>query len=508
MGTASRNISIIHLLRHYAMINLTILLQTVAKNAVEKAEPVGAALAPSTDDSTYFLARILMKFCYWIMDFLGQSHNSTLFLWLYTIVVFLFSMAIGIFVKWLVVAILHRLEHHVKSAIYDRLVNRKFFTRTCRILPALMFLILIQFTLYMHSSLASWLTRLSFVYIIVVVAVALCTLCDVIWDTLNEHENKRHLPLHGIVQVIKLLIWIISVIIIAAILLGKSPGTLLAGLGAFAAVLMLIFKDSILGIVAGVQLAQNDSLHVGDWIAIPGGEANGTVDEVSLTAVKIINWDKTVSTVPPYTLITGGFKNYRNMQISGTRRIQRSYMIDADSVEPVTDAMLQKFMKIPLIAEWIKQKMAQRAAGKTEDVNNSAGLVDGSLETNLGIFRAYMKIYLDLNPDISHNDTCFVTTLAQTATGVPLQIYCFTSTSSWLPYESIQAGVFEHIAAMLSEFDLYGFENPTGRDTIIDGYMSPGKSPANVFGIPYPFFTDSGTPEAPGVPPQPAEPKA
>lgn len=184
----------------------------------------------------------------------------------------------------------------------------------------------------MHNSIASWLTRLSFMYIILVVAISVCTLCDVIWLTLDEKENKRKLPLRGLVQVAKLIVWIIAVIIIAALLLDKSPGALLAGLGAFAAVLMLVFKDSILGIVAGVQLAQNDSLHVGDWISVPNGQANGIVDEVSLTDVKIINWDKTVSTVPPYTLISAGFKNYRNMQESHTRRIQRSYMIDADSV--------------------------------------------------------------------------------------------------------------------------------------------------------------------------------
>ena len=481
---------------------LPILLITFAAEILAKVEPVAIELSRNTEESTYFIARILMDFCYWIMEISGQAHNSSLFLWLYTVVVFLFAMIIGMAVKWLVVAILKKLENHVKSPVYVAFVKRKFFTKTCRILPPLIFLILIQFTLYMHSSLASWLSRLSVIYIIIVVAVALCTLCDVIWDNINERENKRKLPLHGVVQVVKLLVWLVAVIVIAAILLDKSPTALLAGLGAFAAVLMLIFKDSILGIVAGVQLAENDSLHVGDWISLPSGNANGIVDEVSLTAVKIVNWDKTISTVPPYTLITGGFKNFRNMQNSGTRRIQRSYMIDADSVVPTTPEMLAKFAEIPLMADWIKTKIKQRDEGKTENVNNSAGLVDGSIETNLGVFRAYMRMYLDANPNISHADTCFVTTLAQTATGVPLQIYCFTSTSSWLPYESIQATVFEHLTVMLHEFDLYGFENPTGRDTIIDGYMSPGKSPEQLFGIPYPFFTDSGTPDQPGIPPK------
>lgn len=475
---------------------------TVTGGTAANAAQVAIAISPQTEESSYFIARILMRFCHWIMELLAQPDNTTLFMWLYVATVFLFSMAVGMVAQGIVLWVLRKLEPHIKSPVYGELMTRKFFTKTCRIIPPLVFLILIQFTLYMHNSLASWLTRLSFIYIVIEVTIAFCTLCDVVWVTVNNRENKRKLPLRGVVQVVKLILWIIAVIIMAALLLDKSPGALLAGLGAFAAVLMLIFKDSILGIVAGVQLAENDSLHVGDWIALPNGSANGVVDEVTLTDVKIINWDKTVSTIPPYTLITGGFKNYRNMQESQTRRIQRSYNIDADSVVQTTPEMLAQFEKIPLISDWIKKKISQRDAGKVEDVNNSEGLVDGSIETNLGIFRAYMKLYLDANPSISHSDTCFVTTLGQTATGIPLQIYCFTATSSWLPYEGIQATVFEHLAAMLHEFNLYTFENPSGRDTIIDGYMSPGKSPEPLFGIPYPFFENSGTPDNPGIPPE------
>ena len=196
---------------------------------------------------------------------------------------------------------------------------------------------------------------------------------------------------------------------------------MLAGLGAFSAVLMLVFKDNILGVVAGVQLAENDSLHEGDWIVPNGSDANGTVIEVGLTAIKIENWDKTISTIPPYDLISKGFKSYRNMQLSHTRRIQRSYMIDADSIVATDDNMLAEFAEIPLLKEWIAKKLEQRAAGKVEEVNNSAGLVDGSIDTNLGILRAYVKLYLDANPNISHADDCFVNTLAQTATGIPFR---------------------------------------------------------------------------------------
>lgn len=466
-----------------------------------KAVHATLSLSATTEESSYFIARILMNFCHWLLGLVGLGADNTAFIWLYVAIVFLFAMGVGIVVKWIVVYILHKLQPHVKAVIYKHLISHRFFTKICRIIPPAIFLILIQFTLYMHDSIASWLSRLSFIYIILEISVSACTLADVIWATVDERENKRKLPLKGLVQVAKLIVWIIAVIIIAALLLDKSPAALLAGLGAFAAVLMLVFKDSILGIVAGVQLAQNDSLHVGDWISVPNGQANGIVDEVSLTDVKIINWDKTVSTVPPYTLISGGFKNYRNMQDSDTRRIQRSYMIDADSVVETDDTMIESFKTIPLMKQWIEKKVAQRDAGNVENVNNSEGLVDGTIETNLGMFRAYMKLYLDACAHVSHDDFCFVTTLAQTSVGIPFQIYCFTNTSGWFAYEAIQAAIFEHVAAMLHRFRLYTFENPTGRDTMLEGYLSPGKNPDTVFGIPYPFFSGSGTPDRPGMPP-------
>lgn len=459
-------------------------------------------LDKGAEESSYFIARLLMDFVNDILRLIGMEHNAKLFLWLYVIVVFAFAFLVGYIVQTIVVFSLRKLTPHLKSTIYRSMLNRHFYIKVCRIIPPLIFLILIRFTLYSHMTIALWLTRLSWIYIILLVTRAICILCDVIWEKIDSRDNQKRLPLKGVVQVIKLILWCIAIVIIAAILVNKSPAALLAGLGAFAAVLMLIFKDSILGIVAGVQLAQNDSLHVGDWIDVPGSQANGTVAEVSLTAVKIVNWDKTVSTVPPYNLISGGFRNYRNMQESQTRRIQRYYMIDADSVVSADKALYDELSQIPFMKEWISSKLSEKAAGKEENVNNSNGLADGTIDTNLGMFRAYLWMYLNANPNIDKASTYFVTTLQQTPTGIPVQIYCFTNTSSWIPYEGIQAEVFEHISVMLAKFHLYIFENPSGRDTIIDGYLSPGKNPEHIFGMPYPFFDNSGTPYNPGIPPQ------
>lgn len=455
------------------------------------------------NESTYTIATWIMDLVYRILDFLGLEHHQTLFLWIYAAVVFLIALGIGYVVKWITIDIVNLLGKKLKGDFYQNLTQNHFFPKVARIIPAIVFLIFIQFTFAStHTDLGKWLTRITWIYIVFIMAKSVNTFVDVMWLHFDSRENKRRLPLKGLVQLVKGIIWIIVTIISVAIIVDKSPATLLAGLGAFAAVLMLVFKDSILGVVAGVQLSENDSLHVGDWIKVHGTDANGTVTEVSLTAVKIQNWDKTITTVPPYTLVSGSFTNYRSMQISNTRRIDRSYMIDADSVVPTDDGMLAEYARIPLLKDWIEKKIDQRRNGKECNVNNPEGLADGSLDTNLGVFRAYLKLYLDSHHHISHvaSDTCFVSTLAQTATGIPLQLYCFTNTSAWTQYEAIQSAVFEHVAAMLFRFHLYVFENPTGRDTIIDGYLSPGKNADVLFGLPYPMFANTGSPDNPAYP--------
>lgn len=447
---------------------------------------------------SYELATIVMSVVDWILGIFGLEHNTTLVTFVYAVVVFGISLVVGYIVQWILFALLRVITKKWNGATYNDLVEVRFFHKLCRVIPPLVFLILIEFTLSNHDVLSSVLTRLTLIYVVCAVVIALSALILAIWRHVDRLENKRRLPLKGLAQLARGIVWLIAIIVIIAILVNKSPASLLAGLGAFAAVLMLVFKDSILGLVAGVQLAENDSLHVGDWISVHGTDANGTVEEVNLTFVKIQNWDKTTTTVPPYSLISGSFTNYRSMQESNTRRICRSYMIDADSVLPCTPDMLDHISKtVPFMADFIATKLRQKAEGKVADVDNPEGLVNGTIDTNLGLFRAYMKMWLDANPHISHDSDCFVSTLAQTAAGIPFQVYCFTNTSKWFPYEAIQDSVFEHLAAMLHFFQLYTFENASGRDTVVDGYLSPGKDIDNVFGIPYPFFQAPDSPDSP-----------
>ena len=451
----------------------------------------------NNDGASYAIAEQIMKVVNWLLGIFGLEHDQNIVTFLYAAVVFGVALIVGWITQRVVLSLVRVVTKHWSSDIYETLKDVKFFHKICRIIPGLVYLILIQFTLSNHTSLSGILTKLTLVYVTFITAVAFTALVVAIWKQIDKRANKRKLPLTGLAQLVKGIIWILAAIIIVCVIIDQSPAKLLAGLGAFAAVLMLVFKDSILGIVAGVQLSENDSLHVGDWIAVPGTNANGTVTEVGLTAVKVTNWDKTTTTVPPYSLITNGFTSYRSMQASNTRRICRCYMIDADSVLPATPEMIENIRKLPYMDEWITKKQAQAAAGRETDVANPDGLADGTLATNLGMFRAYFKMWLDNSRYISHDSDCFVSTLAQTATGIPFQVYCFTATSKWFPYEGIQDLVFEHLAAMLSAFQLYTFENPSGRDTVVDGYLSPGGDIDDVFGVPYPFFQDPASPDSP-----------
>lgn len=464
-----------------------------------------AALPPSVIDirhfigdrtgASYVIAEWIMKIVDWILGVFGLEHNETVVTFFYAAVVFVVALAVGWVAQWIIFKITRVIARRWNSDAYTSLTEVQFFHKICRIIPALVFLILIEFTLSNHNELSSILTKITVIYVIIVTAIAISALIHAVWQHIDRRQNKRKLPLNGLAQLAKGIVWMVAAIIIVGVIVDKSPASLLAGLGAFAAVLMLVFKDSILGLVAGVQLSENDSLHVGDWIE--AGSANGTVEEVGLTAVKIQNWDKTTTTLPPYSLISNGFKSYRSMQESKTRRICRCYMIDADSVLPTTPEMLEQIKKVPFMDKFITKKLEQKAAGKVADVDNPEGLVNGTIDTNLGLFRAYMKMWLDANPHISHTSDCFVSTLAQTAAGIPFQIYCFTATSAWFAYEAIQDTVMEQVAAMLHVFQLYTFENPSGRDTIVDGYLSPGGDIDNVFGVPYPFFQSPDAPDGP-----------
>ena len=404
----------------------------------------------TTAESSYAIARLIMSFVNWTLDMIGQESNPTLYIWLYAISVFGFAFLVGYAIKWIVVWTIGMITPHLKSTIYAQLAEKHLFSRICNIIPPLIFLILIQFTLYAHASVAYWLSKFCWIYIVIIIAMSLTRLTDVIWARIDERANKRKLPLNGLVQLLKLIIWIFATVIISAVMLNKSPGALLAGIGVFASVLMLIFKDSILGFVAGIQMSENDMLHVGDWIEVPGTQANGNVEDVSLSTVKIRNFDNTLVMVPPYELVSKGFQNYRAMQDTGARRMMVNLVINSDSVVRATpDTAAAK--KYPPLQQFLDN------ASKTADgwvCNNGKYEVNGTTETNIGLFRAYATGYLNANPHLSRQQMIMVRQMPPTPDGYVLQIYCFTDTSAWVAYEGICSAVLEHLTTALPDFGL------------------------------------------------------
>ncbi|NEN74839.1 mechanosensitive ion channel [Pelistega sp. NLN82] len=285
-------------------------------------------------------------------------------------------------------------------------------------------------------------------------------------DTLTKWCFDRgfatHFPVRGLVQTLKILISIGIGISIISILIGQSPLIILSGMGAMTAVLMLVFKDPILGLVAGIQLSANNMLNLGDWLEMSKYNADGSVIDIGLTTVKVQNWDNTITTIPTYALISDSFKNWRGMTESGGRRIKRAIMIDASSVHFISEEDVSRLTKSPLLAEYIITK-----SGELEEANKTADLslrLNGRRLTNIGTFRAYLVRYLKNHPKIRQDLTIMVRQLAPTSEGIPLEIYCFSNDVAWVNYEDIQSDIFDHIFAVVSEFDLRIYQNPTGYD--------------------------------------------
>lgn len=293
-------------------------------------------------------------------------------------------------------------------------------------------------------------------------------------------------PLKGFIQIMQVLVACVGVVVVVSILLGKSPLTLITGLGAFAAVLMLVFKDSILGFVAGVLLSENDMVHIGDWIEMPSNQVNGIVLDVSLTIVKVRNWDNTIVTVPPYSLISESFVNWRGMVHSGGRRITRGVTLMYDYIKPCTPEYLEKMKEFDTeLADYITQKQLQEERGVVADTHNPEGLVDGSISTNVGLLRAYLSLYLRRHPAINTSLDLMIRTLPPTDNGLPIQLYCFSTNKVWPEYESIQAGIIEHVISVLPAFELHAYQNSSSRDNIINGLLEGGYGTDGIQDLPW-----------------------
>lgn len=315
------------------------------------------------------------------------------------------------------------------------LMKRKVVHHLIHVLPGILVYFLLPLAFVRGKEILDFSQKICAVYIIAAILFTINGLLLVMLDVYNAKDKQKSRPMKGFVQVLQVLLFFIGGIIIIAVLLDKSPMTLFAGLGASAAVLMLVFKDSILGFVAGVQLSANDMLRIGDWISLPNDTANGTVEEITLNTVKIRNWDNTISTVPPYTLVNNSFQNWRGMQESGGRRVNKNIYLDMTTLKFCTPDMLDVIRKdVPLMADY------QPA--------------EGEVPTNAQLYRIYIERYLRSLPVVNQDLDLIISQKEPTTYGVPVQVYSFSRNKVWKEYERIQSDIFDHLLVMVGKFDL------------------------------------------------------
>ena len=304
-------------------------------------------------------------------------------------------------------------------------------------------------------------------FMIVAVAIGIGAGLDMANALYARSPRAHRRSIKGYLQVLKIVIYAIATILVIAALIDRSPLLLLSGLGALAAVLMLVFKDTILSLVASVQLNSNDMLRVGDWIEMPQVNADGDVIDIALHTVKVQNWDKTITTIPTWRLISESYRNWRGMQDSGGRRIKRSLLIDQTSARFLTEAERERMRRFLLIDDYLADKSAEMADWNAKLVEAGRDPVNMRRSTNIGAFRAYVQNYLENHPRIRQDMTLLVRQMQPTETGLPLEIYAFTATVAWAEYEAIQADIFDHLLAILPEFDLRLVQSRSGADFVL-----------------------------------------
>ncbi|MCO7555459.1 mechanosensitive ion channel family protein [Metapseudomonas otitidis] len=336
--------------------------------------------------------------------------------------------------------------------------------RLANVVPALVLTAGVKVVPGLPAALVTVVTNVCAAFIILTLALAISALLDIVNSLYNRRPDAHLRPIKGYLQVLKIAVFAIAAILMVASLIDRSPLILLSGLGAMAAVLMLIFQDTLLSLVASVQITSNDIIRVGDWVEMPQLNADGDVIDIALHTVKVQNWDKTITTIPTKRFITDSFKNWRGMQESGGRRIKRSLYLDQNSVHFLSADEQAGLRRFRLLDSYLKAKESELLSWNAQ-LDESARLPVNSRQlTNIGTFRAYVEQYLRHHPEIRQDMTLLVRQMAPTADGLPLELYCFTSTTAWARYEAIQSDIFDHLLAILPEFGLRVFQHPSGAD--------------------------------------------
>lgn len=405
------------------------------------------------------------KFSY-LAELLGASGDNVLYvrMLLMSIVVAIISVAMWWVTRKIILTFVHRFAEKSNTTWDDHLMDRRFFSALAQLAPWLTMDYFLGIVFVDFPKILSFLDATTDVVIIFVMMIAMLRFVNAFGDVLLENEKLKDKPIHSYLQLVKIIASGVFIIYMLSVLTDKDPVFFLTSLGAVSAVLLLIFKDTILGFVGSIQLAANDMIKIGDWVTVDKYGADGDVIEITLAVVKVQNFDKTITTIPTYSFIADSFKNWRGMTESGGRRIARSFNIKIDTIKFCTPELIEKFNDYELISDYVNEREAEIQKFNKESKVNKNIIINGRHQTNLGLLRKYMHEYLAKHPGVNKEMTYMVRQLAPTEFGVPIQVYCFSTSKDWPVYESIQGDIFDHFFAAVSFFELEIFERPAGSD--------------------------------------------
>ena len=385
--------------------------------------------------------------------------------WLVTFLILVLAWLMNHLAKEFMLRFLRFCIKNSKTQWDDKLVQRNLFHRLSHLAPIIVISFFLPQIWVGHPTAEGLIDAFSQIYTMLVVLLVVQALLDAFHDVYRTFEWSKQVPIYSFIQAIKLIVYMVGGVFIVAKLMGKDPSVIFGSLGALTAVLMLVFKDSILGFAAGIHLTTNKMLSLGDWLEMPKYGADGDVIEIGLTTVKVQNFDKTITTIPTYTLISDAFKNWRGMSESPGRRIKRSILIDLHSIRFCDEALLESLASIQAISGYIREKQKEVQAFNQQLVTGGSDHpANGRRLTNIGTFRAYLVAFLRQHPLINQEMTLLVRQLEPTPRGLPLQIYVFSSDKRWVEYEGIVSDLFDHILSVMKEFDLRAYQEPSGLD--------------------------------------------
>ena len=385
---------------------------------------------------------------------INSSENSIVVLGMFLVI----CIASYLISNKILIRLISNLFKKTSTKLDDILIEQGFLNRLSNLIPLIIFYNLFNY-IYGDYLIVN---RLALALIAIVMILSINSLLNAFNEIYNQSKYSDKINIKSYFQIIRLVLNLFGLIIVISIFSGQSPFYLLSGLGALTAVLMLVFKDTILSFVSSIQISSNDLFKVGDWVEAPQFGADGDVIDIGLHTIKIQNWDKTISIIPTHKLIDSSFKNWRGMSDSGGRRIKRSINIDINSIKFCTPELIEKFKAVNIISEYINCKLSEIDNHNTE--LNAKSLINGRALTNIGTYRAYIKAYLKNNKHIHNNMTFLVRQLSPTEKGLPIEIYVFSNNTNWIEYEEIQSDIFDHLLSVLNQFELKIYQYPSGND--------------------------------------------